>query len=594
MIHGGVDYARYPLMVGHYQNVGLAGAAKRVDEKLDGQLANLIALGLFVGASRTGHYLRPNNHAATAPAYPGALMLGLGTVGELTPSQLADTVTRGVLRYAFEHVHRDPFSAPDAQPVDLRLSTVLIGTHVQAVTPRDSLNGVLYGVWRAARLLLMHAGGLGRSVRIRELEILEIEEHIALDAAYELQRLMQRDEWRERLRWDPPVLEQRDGALFGYRPRGLTDSVWQRLVVRSNALGGLDFALIGDRARVESTQVHSDVASLRRLIDRLSDNRAEAGDRIAGPTDPRFGAVLFQMLLPFDLKGRLANLDNTVLVLDDEAARYPWELLCPPPTGPAEGERPRPFVVHAGMVRQRETTDFRRLPTAIGGYHALIVGAPSTARWHDARGAALEFAPLDGARAEAQAVARRLAEDRLPWSTTQLLGEEVRFEHVRIALLEKDYRLLHLCGHGVVDQWVRRAGSGAEARDVLKTGMVLSDQEVLSAADVAQMDPVPEFVFINCCYSGREGESYRRLGDAEAPGEPARAHRHPELAASLALKFIEMGSRAVVAAGWQVDDAAALLFAERLYDALLVDHESFGDAVRLARQAVYCAGHRPR
>ena len=113
VIHGGIDYARYPLMVGHYQNVALAGAAKRVDEKLDGQLRE---------PGRTRPVRRrqphrplpaPNNHAATAPAYPGALMLGLGTVGELTPSQLADTVTRGVLRYAFEHVYRDPFSAPD-------------------------------------------------------------------------------------------------------------------------------------------------------------------------------------------------------------------------------------------------------------------------------------------------------------------------------------------------------------------------------------------------------------------------------------------------------------------------------------------------
>jgi len=460
---------------------------------------------------------------------------------------------------------------------------VLVGTHVQAVTPRDSLAGVLYGVWRAARLLLLQAGGLGRTVRIRELEILEIEEHVALDAAYELRRLLQRDEWRERLRWDRPVLEQREGALFGYRPRGLGESVWQRLVVRGNALGGLDFALIGDRARVESTQVHADVASLRRLIDRISDNRAEPGDRIAGPTDPRFGGVLFQMLLPFDLKGRLANLDNTVLVLDDDAARYPWELLSPPLAGPADGDRPRPFVVHAGMVRQRATSDFRRLPTSITGHNALVVGAPSTGGWHDAQGAALEFAPLDGARAEADAVAALLAGDRLPWVTTPLVGEGVRFEEVRIALLEKDYRLLHLCGHGVVDQWVRRDGDGA--RDVLKTGMVLSDQEVLSAADIAQMDPVPEFVFINCCYSGRDGASYRRLGDGD--GAEVRAHGHPVLAASLALKFIEMGSRAVVAAGWQVDDAAALLFAERLYAALLVDRECFGDAVRVARQAVH-------
>ncbi|MBA3589360.1 MAG: CHAT domain-containing protein [Methylibium sp.] len=573
VIHGGLDYARYPLMVGHYQNAELSGAAKRVDEKLDGQLSQLLSLGLFVGATRTGHYLRPNNRSTQPPAYPGALMLGVGTVGELTPGVLADTVTRGVLRYAFEHVHRDPYAAAAGETVDLRLSTVLIGTHVQAVTPRDSLAGVLFGVWRAAQMLLQMRGGVGQPVRIGEVEILEIEEHVALDAAYELRRLLQRDEWAERLRWNVPVLEVREGGLSGYRPRTV-DSVWQRLIVRQNPTGGLNFALIGERARVESTQVYSDVASLRRFIDRVSDNRAAGNDRIAGPTDPRFGGVLFQMLLPFELKERLANLDNTVLVLDDESARYPWELLSPPLAGPADGDRPRPFVVHAGMVRQRATEEFQRLLPALLGRHALIVGAPSTANWRGQDGEPLNFSALPGALAEARAVKELLDADGRIGEPVALIGDSVSFEQVRIALLERPYRLLHLCGHGVVDQWVRQLDIGQAARELRKTGMVLSDQEILSAADVRQMSPVPEFVFINGCYSGR---------DSELP--PAKG-QYPVLAASLALEFIRMGSRAVVAAGWQVDDSAALQFAASLYAALL-QGDCFGEAVLCARQAVY-------
>ncbi|EWS60162.1 CHAT domain protein [Methylibium sp. T29-B] len=497
-------------------------------------------------------------------------------MGELTPGLLSETVTRGVLRYAFEHVHRDPYAARGSEPVDLRLSTVLVGTHVQAVTARDSLAGLLYGVWRAAQLLLQMPGG-PQPVRIREVEVIEIDEHIALDAAYELRRLLARDEWAERLRWDHPVLEVREGGIRGYRPRAV-GSVWQRLVVRQDALGGLNFALIGERARVESTQVYSDVASLRRFIDRVSDHQTGAADRIASPTDPRFGGVLFQMLLPYELKERLANLDNTVLVVDDESARYPWELLSPALAGPADGETPRPFVVHAGLVRQRVTDDFRRLPQAITGYDALIVGAPSTANWQDDRRAPLAFSTLEGAEAEAQAVNELLLHDDREWLPSSLIGPTVSFEQVRIALLEKPYRLLHLCGHGVVDQWVRTMGSGLDAHEIRKTGMVLSHQEVLTAADVDQMNPPPEFVFINCCYSGRDAEGLTTPG--------AGPRKHPILAASLALQFIKMGSKAVVAAGWQVDDAAALLFAKTLYRALL-DGEAFGEAVRGAREAVH-------
>ncbi|RZU01009.1 CHAT domain-containing protein [Rivibacter subsaxonicus] len=574
VVHAGLDYARFPLLVGHYQEESLSGAAKRVDEKLDGQLQLAIDLGLFAGASRTGHYLRPPVRDAHEPDYPGAVVLGLGQVGELTPGALADTVTRGVLRFAFEHVNRDPFVA-ERGPVDLRLSAVLVGTHVQAVTVRDSLGGLLYGAWRAAQLLQGRFRARAEGVRIREIEIIEMEETTALDAAYELRRLLKRPEWQERLRWSPELLEERDGSLRGYRP-ARRDSIWQRLVIKQEALGGLSFELIGERARVEATRVQSDVDSLTRFVDRICDGKAQAGDRISDPADPRLGGVLFQMLLPIELKERLANLDNTVLVVNDRTARYPWELLSPPLRGREDGDRPRPFAVHAGMVRQRTAADFRRIPQAPADFDALIVGAPSTAGWVDAMAKPLRFSELPGAQLEAEAVRDMLAEDQRAWRQTVLLGAATTFEQVRFALLEKPYRLIHLCGHGVVDQWVGRSGEGSDARALSKTGMVLSDQQVLTAADVEQLNPVPEVVFINCCYSGRDGDS-----EAVVAGRS-----YPKLASSLALAFIKMGARAVVAAGWQVEDGAALLFAQNFYRQLL-EGTPFGDAVRAARETVH-------
>jgi len=612
VVHGGLDYARHPLMVGHYLNERPSGAAKRVDEKLEGQVERVLALKLFEGAARTAHYLRPNNHDKVKPPYPGALLLGLGTIGELTPAVLSETVTRGILRYAFEHVHRDPYAPDGDGPVELRLSSVLIGTQIQAVTIRDSLAGLLYGVWAAAQLLTQ-MGSLGRAVRIRELELIEIDETTALDTAYELKRLLSRNEWSERLVWPRGVLEVREGALSGYRQRS-SSGTWQRLVVKQDDTGGLSFALIGERARVESTQVYSDVASLRRFMDRISDDRADAGDALTGATDPRLGGVLFQMLLPNDLKSRLANLDNTVLVVDDETARYPWELLSPPLASAADGDVPRPFVVHAGLVRQRVTQDFRRLPQPVVGYNALVIGSPSTVGWADERGEPIAFSDLPGAREEAEAVARILRDDARPWNTLALIGPppgegvELGFEKIRVALLERPCRLLHLSGHGVVEQWIRRIGDSADGRALRKTGLVLSHQELLGAADVEQMSPAPEFVFINACYSGRDGEmsqagrdgamSQAGVNRVASLAGAQRAKQQAALASSLAQRFIAMGTKAVVAAGWQVDDAAALDFARAFYKALLGtsgvagqgqpdDGLPFGDAVKTARAEVH-------
>jgi hypothetical protein len=99
------------------------------------------------------------------------------------------------------------------------------------------------------------------------------------------------------------------------------------------------------------------------------------------------------------------------------------------------------------------------------------------------------------------------------------------------------------------------------------------------------MGVTPEFVFINCCYSGREGAA------GAAGDDPALRRQRAVLAASLALKFIDMGARAVVAAGWQVDDEAALLFAQCFYEKLL-DGVPFGEAVRDARRKVHDAHGR--
>jgi CHAT domain len=583
VVHGSLDYARFPLMVGHYVDDGLLGAVRRVDDKLQGQLAEVLARKLFMGAERTAMYLRPGSRDGQPPAYPGAVVLGLGSVGTLTPTSLADTVTRGVLRYAFEHRHQDPW-APAEGPLLLRLSTLMLGTHVQAVSPRDSIAGVLQGVWRAQQILAADAAGQ-RPVRVAELELIEIEGAVALDAAYEVQRLLDRPEWRGRYHWADGTLETRAGALRGYRPGG-QGSVWQRLAVREDEAGGLKFELIAERARVESTHVQAEVAAMKAYMARLCD--AGATGQSPAADQHRLGQVLFRMLLPTLLKSRLGNFDRTVLVLDDKTAALPWELLTP--TTEAGNDAARPLAVQAGLVRQRLTTEFRQLPTTVTGWDVLLVGNPATSGWKDEHGQKLRFNPLPGARREADRVKALLDNDARPWRTHNL-PNNASFEQVRSALLDRPWRVLLLAGHGMVDLWVGHIGEGEARRPLRRTGLVLSDQHMLSAGDVEQMDPPPELVFINGCYSGIDGADQHAATDTAA-APPGSSRNLPLLASSLALQFIRMGAKAVVAAGWQVSDDDALQFAERFFQAML-QGQRFGDAVQQARTWIYRDG-RPR
>ena len=138
---------------------------------------------------------------------------------------------------------------------------------------------------------------------------------------------------------------------------------------------------------------------------------------------------------------------------------------------------------------------------------------------------------------------------------------------VLAAVHERPWRVLHLAAHGVFDF---EPSPGAPK----VSGLVLGDNVYFTAAEADQLRYVPELVFINCCHLGQT------RGDA-AP----RAAFH-KLAANLATQFIKIGARAVVAAGWEVDDAAAKTFATSFYRGMLRG-ELYGDAVLQARSDTY-------
>jgi CHAT domain len=86
---------------------------------------------------------------------------------------------------------------------------------------------------------------------------------------------------------------------------------------------------------------------------------------------------------------------------------------------------------------------------------------------------------------------------------------------------------------------------------------------------------VPEMVFVNCCF----------LGKTDANTEELTRDRY-RLAANIGTQLIENGVKAVVAAGWAIDDTAALVFAEEFYHQMFSGN-TFGEAVKRARKKVY-------
>jgi tetratricopeptide (TPR) repeat protein len=148
------------------------------------------------------------------------------------------------------------------------------------------------------------------------------------------------------------------------------------------------------------------------------------------------------------------------------------------------------------------------------------------------------------------------------------------------ALYAGPYRILHLAGHGAFEYAVyddEDPSQNAEGDGPVKTitGMVLAKGIFLTPAEIEQMRFVPDLVFINCCHLGEM--------TGEAKQKPTPYHK---LAANVAAQFIGMGVRAVVAAGWAVDDSAASIFATKFYDCML-DGMTFGESIYAARSEVY-------
>ena len=107
--------------------------------------------------------------------------------------------------------------------------------------------------------------------------------------------------------------------------------------------------------------------------------------------------------------------------------------------------------------------------------------------------------------------------------------------------------------------------------------MVLDNGVFLTAVEIGQMQQVPELVFLNCCFIGQAGRQQPSL---------VTGIEFNRLAASVSRELIEMGVRAIVAAGWAVRDDAALHFAQVFYEQMLAG-ERFGNALREARRETW-------
>ncbi|MEO0425007.1 MAG: CHAT domain-containing protein [Pseudomonadota bacterium] len=566
VVHADLRWAKHPVLIGHYLDDGIYNAEQALDETLGYRLSHRLSLDDYPGRLGSAEVFFADERAIEHNR-KGAVVVGLGVIGDLQPQALVMTLARGMRNYAA----RCGELTPSAD--GLSLTALLIASGEGGVGAKDSLRALLSAV-HLTNLKIEEVNkasangdaGQRHLSPITHLEVYELFHDRAVQAQHYLRELGAEARFAPWLVAEEHLTRGKGGRrrmVFETRNAWWTRLTIERLPSPTDPDGqplGFKFTALADRARSAEHRV----TVQWRLIDELLAN-ARSGDREA-LCDRQ---ALFELMLPHDFKRAAAEGRNVVLVVDAKAASYPWELFLDRGLDADRDAGP----AHTGLLRSLREERPRAI-THASELSAFVLGDPTPADDPD-------FAQLEGARREALAVVERLqgsgwdakhslVRGRAPMDTADVL----------CGLFKGDYRLLHLAGHGVFDP-----------DDPTRSGMIIGPVEgdtyeeraasrpLLTPGEIHQLPVTPELVFINCCYLGA-------IDDPDAPGQQhARADRHL-LAGNLATEFIRMGVKAVVATGWEVDDGAAQAFADVFYEKMLAG-ENFGDAVIDARNAAY-------
>jgi beta-lactamase superfamily II metal-dependent hydrolase len=550
VLHAGFDAASYALMVGVYADEEMSGAERFLDDQFAELLSGWRDMGRYPGALGTSVFVTPGVDVDDGCRPIGAYLVGLGTALTLNRRQLEFAVRQALVDRCvrlYPPVSTGPVG-PDAEPKRIRVgvASALLGVRDdESLRVEDAVAGILEAVQETNHSLehFELERRMDSQVRVAAVEFVERFAHRANLAAMAIRRIRSVPGLSgDFVELDKITVHLGDGGL----PMGAAliekDRSWRRLVITeqtsANATRDSDSArplvvevsALAREARSDRVIHRIDRVSLDALIAMVSANWRDDNARRA----------MRDRLIPYSMRADFLTTESVQLVLDQATANFPWELLAVPISADAGSDEP----AKTGSVLRlfTETGGGRLQPERARVGSALVIGAGN-----------VEGVPyLRGAIEEAEAVDALLGAPGPGIECTLLTDREKPLDIARLNVeLLGDHQIVHLACHGIHVEGDRYA-----------TGAVLTHDLRLTVDLVESMPIVPELVFINSCYNGRIGVS--------------------PLAAGLARALIDIGVRAVVAAGWPVGDAAAKAFAESFY-ASMTRGVTFGDAVAQAR-----------
>ena len=560
--HGSIEHLTVPVIVGHLQGTPLSGPEERLDRLCDGELSERRLLGRYAG--EVGEVVLVHDIASI----PATAIVGLGATGELTATQLTRALIPAFIDLARDHIDRSHGDPAITGVPPLSVALVPIGTsYASGVTVEASVRATLAAV-QEAELGLADArkgrseaadtaAGLPREVFFFDgVEFIErYQDKVEILVAV-LDRLAEEAHGEGIEMSIQSTPKAGEGAAPGWPPND-RDEVWRRLCVRiptEDALRGtIEYTVTGRLAKAETITKAFD----KSVVDPMLRQAIAAAD------DESFPRALYELLVPAELKGELATGENLHLLVDESSAYLPWELLTPRAVG---YQASVPLALRGGVLRQfKENNRSWSQPARAGDVRALVIGNPPCDR--------AKYPALPGAAEEATQVARVLTESR--WTVKDYIWDGsdnvlasaggAAPANLNTVLVTGEWRVVHIAAHGIVGD------------DTQPGGIVLGDEQFITPSVFGSLGIVPDLVFVNACHLGTIGHSLAKPRSALAGVN--------NVSASVARALMQIGVRAVVVAGWAINDRAASAFATSLYESMLKHSQPFGVAVQKARKA---------
>jgi len=441
----------------------------------------------------------------------------------------------------------------DAPPT-FDLVATLIGSGGSGINAADSAQRIVQGVYQANELLTGRPGRSDtNSPRVRHLSLIELYLDRASEAWRALNMLNASSPGRCKI---TPYIEIGIGPLtrppeIGYRGADY-DFITALTSENKDGAKSVQFTLDTKRARSEVRAQRTQDRLLRDLISTASN---------AQNHDPQIGRTLFQLLVPIEIESFLDGSSEMQIELDLGTAAIPWELL-DSPRADLRNTETRPWSIRTKLLRKLRLENYRiEVKDADADSSILVIGEPQCPP---------NYPRLPGAQQEAADVYKCLIESgameldkvkALFADNPAHVGPDART--VINALLEREWRIVHISGHGYLGETETEPG-----------GVVLTNGTFLGPSEINTMRSVPELVFVNCCHL------------ASYPAEKFLIYDRAAFASGVANKLIQIGVRCVIAAGWAVDDFSASTFAKTFYTSLLAGNR-FIDAIAEAREATY-------